>query len=465
MTELTRKVAEFACALRLDAIPVPVRHEAKLHILDSIGCGIAGASSTLAQQVFDYLAIEHREGPCPVLGAPLRFGPAAGGFANSAAMNALDFDDGFEIAGRGMGHPGATIVAAGLSAAFMTKVGGAAFLAAVIAAYEINNRLIRAMQPSYGRFREVYGVCQHQTVGAAIAYGRLAGLDATGLENAIGLAATLANVPSLRKYNWDDRPLISLKDFNAPATESGIRAVQLHAAGIVGSRDVLGGENGFWRMLGSDQFDPDSMLAALGADWTLPHNSFKSFPVCRWIHTALEAFAEVVATHSVAASEIEQVSVHTSRGMARDFMVQAPVTMVDAQFSLPFCIAALALGLPPGAAWYRPETLRRDDIAAFGRRVVAEIDPEIDALMSGPLRRPAARVTLRARGADFASRLIEFPSGSAESPIADASVEAKFTTNAAPAIGPAKAEELFTRLMRIEVEPDAGAVFALGRTG
>jgi 2-methylcitrate dehydratase PrpD len=465
---LTRQAADFACALRLDTVPEPIRHEAKLHILDSIGCGIAGASSTLAQQVLNYLAIEHRAGPCPVLGAALSFGPAAAGFANSAAMNALDFDDGFEIAGRGMGHPGATIVAAALSAAFTARVGGAAFLEAVIAAYEINNRLIRAMQPSYARFREVYGVCQHQTVGAAIACGRLASLDAAGLENAIGLAATLANVPSLRKYNWDTRPLVSLKDFNAPATEAGIRAVQMHAAGLVGARDVLGGESGLWRMLGSDQFDADGMLAGLGTErapeWTLPYNSFKSFPVCRWIHTALEAFAEVAATHRVAASEIEQVTVHTSHGMVRDFMDHAPATMVDAQFSLPFCLAALALGLAPGAAWYRPETLRRADVAAFGRRVVAEIDPDVDALMTGPLRRPAGRITLRARGTDFVSRLIEIPSGSAESPIGDASVEAKFIANAAPVIGPALAEEFRARLMRIESEPDAGAVLELGRT-
>ena len=150
-----------------------------------------------------------------------------------------------------------------MSAAFTAPVSGAAFLAAIIAAYEINNRLIGAMQPSFARFREVYGVCQHQSVGAAVAYGCLAGLDAAGLENAIGHAATLANVPSLRKYNWDDRPLISLKDFNAPATEAGIRAVQFHAAGLIGSRDVLGGESGFWRMLGSDQFDAGGMLAGL----------------------------------------------------------------------------------------------------------------------------------------------------------------------------------------------------------
>ena len=121
------------------------------------------------------------------------------------------------------------------------------------------------------------------------------------------------------------------------------------------------------------------------------HNAFKSFPVCRWMHTALEAFAEVVAAHQLAATEIEQVTVHTSRRHgARFHGSTAPATMVDAQFSLPFAIAAQALGIAPGAAWYRPETLRRADVLGFARRVVATVDPDIDALMTGPLRRPAA---------------------------------------------------------------------------
>src|SRR5262249_41777805 len=155
------------------------------------------------------------EGACPVLGSWHSFGPAAAAFGNAAAMNALDFDDGFEIDGRGMGHPGATIVAAAISAPYAGDVDGATFLAAVIAAYEIHNRLIHAMQPSIERFREVYGVCQHQAIGAAIAFGKQAGLGAEALENAIGLAATLTSVPSLHKYNWNRRPIISLKDFNA----------------------------------------------------------------------------------------------------------------------------------------------------------------------------------------------------------------------------------------------------------
>lgn len=452
---LTRHVSEFAVGLRLEDVGEAVRAKAKLHIIDSVGCGIAGARSELAQQVLRYLDIEHREGPCRILGDARRFGPAAAAFGNSAAMNALDFDDGFEIAGKGMGHPGASIVAAAASAAYMKDITGSQFLTAVIAAYEINNRLIRAMQPTFERYLQVYGVCQHQSVATSIAYGKLLGLDETALENVIGLAATLANVPSLRKYNWERRPLISFKDFNAPATEAGVRAVQLNACGLSGSKDVLDGDHGLWRMLGSDQFDAASILSELGTSWTLHHNSFKSFPVCRWMHTALEAFAAVVDQHDLLADHIELVTVHTSSGIVRDFMQRTPSTMVDAQFSLPYAIAVQAFGIAPGAEWYETTTMRRNDLNDFAKHVVAVVDPTIDSMMTGPQRRPAARVDVCCAGRVYRSEVFEYPSGSADNPIPATIVYAKFIANTAPFLGKTAADALLLKLQSIEEAPNS----------
>ena len=458
MSSLTGRIADFSLRLKLADVPDDVLAKAKLHVLDAIGCGIAGASSDLARRMLAYVDLEHRAGPCPVFGSGRRFGPAAAAFSNAAAMNALDFDDGFEVDGKGMGHPGATIIAAAASASFVCEVDGPAFLTAVIAAYEVNNRLVRSMQPSLERFRQVYGVCQHQTVGAAIVFGRLIGLDAAGLENALGLAATLANIPSLRKYNWERRPLMSLKDFNAPAAEAGVRAIQLHCCGLVGSKAVLDGDAGLWRMLGSDRFDPGLLVAGLGSEWSLLTNSFKPYPACRWMHTALEAFATLVSKHALTPDEIEKVTIHTSAAMARDFMDYEPATMVDAQFSLPFALAAIAHDIRPAARWYEPETLARTDLRSFGRRIVAIVDPAIDDTMSGPARRPAGRVSIRSRGRRISSALITYPRGGAERPMSAAEISAKFLENAGPVLGMEHARHLMDRLKNIKAEPVVSAV-------
>jgi 2-methylcitrate dehydratase PrpD len=406
------------------------------------------------ERILAFLDLEHGAGSCPVLGADRVYGPAAAAFANAASMNALDFDDGFEVDGRGMGHPGSTIVAAALSFISERAISGAEFLTAIIAAYEINNGLIRAIQPSLERFRQVYGVCQHQSIGAAIACAKLAGLEAEEIENVLGFAGTLANVPSLRKYNWESRPLVSFKDFNAPAAETGVRAVQLHRVGLTGAKNVLDGEGGLWRMLGSDQFAPDLLVAHLGRDWTVLQNAFKPYPACRWMHATLEAFEAVMAEHGGGA-EIDAVTVLTSAGMARDFMDRAPSTMIDAQFSFPFAVAALALGIA-AHDWHRPETLASKAVRAFTARVSAVVDPEVDRLMEAG-RRPAGRVLVRIQGCTYDSGLVRCPRGGSDRPMSDKEVLAKFVANARPFLG-SGAEAMLASLASLEAQPDLGAI-------
>ena len=453
----TATLARFASDLRYEDIPVDLRQSIKLHIIDSLCCGVAGGWTESTMQLTRFARAEHAGGSCPVFGSASRLGPVAAALVNAGAMNALDFDDGLEFDGRGMGHPGATIVAAALSAIWDRQVSGAEFITAVAAAYEVNARVILSMQPSFERFRDVYGVCQHQGIAAALAYGRLVGIDAVGLENALGLAGTLACVPSLRKYNWEARPLVSLKDFNAPAAEGGVRAVRLHGAGLIGARNVLDGEHGLWRMLGSDRFDAHALLDCLGDDWLARNASFKLFPTCRWMQTALESFRTVRDAHDLRAHEIEAITVLSFSGMARDFMDAAPSTAIDAQFSLPFALATLTLGDHPAAHWYTPDTLRDPGLLSMAKRVQAVTDPRFEAEMTSARRRPAGQVVVSARGRDLHGPALIHPLGSRERPASDASLLAKFADNLAPARDTAS---IVADLMTMDEHTDMGALVA-----
>ncbi|MBS7543899.1 MmgE/PrpD family protein [Ancylobacter oerskovii] len=457
---VTAAVSRFAAGFDGAGIPAAVRAKARLHIMDSLGCGLAGAPTDMQKRILAATRAEARPGPCRVLGEAEGFGPVAAAFVNAAAMNALDFDDGLEDEnGRGMGHPGASLVAAALSAAFERPVSGAAFVTAVALAYEVNNRLIRAMQPSLERFRLVYGVCQHQAIGAAIAYGRLMGLDAGGMENALGFAGSFANVPSLRKYNWERRPLVTFKDFLAPAAEAGVRGVALHRAGLVGARAVLDGPSGLWRMLGSDQFEPQRLTDGLGARWTLGFNTIKPYPACRWMHATLGACEALLADHAIPAEAIEAVTVHTDAALLRDFMDARPLSINDAQFSFPYAIAALALRLDR-PRWYEAANMASPELLSLADRVTGAVDAQASALMSGQ-RRPAGRVAIRLKdGTHHHSPLsVEAPGGVAR-PLPEGAVEAKFAANAAVALGDEGAAGLLALLDHIENVPDIGAALA-----
>lgn len=456
---LTRTVAAFAAGLAYEAIPERVLARARLHILDTIGCAVAGRDIDIAQAARAVAARTGGEGACRVFGAAGRFSPTAAALANAVIANALDFDDGFEVAGKGMGHPGASLVPAALAALAEAPVSGRDFLTAIVAAYEINNRLILAMQPTAARFAEVYGIAQHQTVGAAIAHGRLLGLDAKGMTNAIGLAGALTPLPSLHKYNWLSRPIISLKDCVAPAAQAGVQAVVMGQAGFVGSTDMLDGPTGYWRMIGSDRFAPSFLADGLGEHWLVERGSFKLYPACRWLAPALEAFETAFARSGLVADEIATIEIASFGVIAEKLMERTPTNAVDAQFSLPFTIGAIAAGLPGGAAWFAPEAFANPRLRAAAAKVAVAVDPEMDRLMNGETRRPSARATVIGRDGRRIVHQVGAPLGGEARPVSDSVIIQKAEHNLA-ALGAAPAP-LVRRLLALEQESDMRELIGL----
>ncbi|MCS6067507.1 MmgE/PrpD family protein [Klebsiella variicola subsp. variicola] len=204
----------------------------------------------------------------------------AAAFANAAMINGLDHDDGVEIDGKGLGHPGPHWFAAAMVALDLNPepVAQDVLITTLAAGFEVNNRLIHAIQPSAERFSQVYGVAQHQSIGAAVVAGRLLGLNPEAITSRGGPGRRVNTAPSLHQYNWRQRPLLSLKDAVAPAAQAAVQAVIVAQRGLSGSLDVLDGEQGFWRMIGSDQFAPDRLTDELGSHWYAGYGSFKRYP-------------------------------------------------------------------------------------------------------------------------------------------------------------------------------------------
>ncbi|MCA6999106.1 MmgE/PrpD family protein [Dickeya solani] len=455
---LTLTLARFACQLAPEAIPALWRRTIVLHLLDTLGCGVAGLESDVFLQAQRMARQQYAVGASPVLGSQDGLSALGAAFVNSAAMNALDYDDGFERDGRGMGHPGATLVAAALAALDGRQVSGARLLCALAAGWEINGRVILAQQPSPERFRQVYGVCQHQSIGAAVVFGLLSGCDAVGLENAIGLAASLTPLPGLHKYNWQQRPLVAFKDYNAPATEAGVRGVLLHREGVIGPRDVLGGEHGFWRMAGSDRCDTSLLMDGLGDEWRLRHASFKRYPVCRWMHTALAAFELLLTQQRLSPDRIARIQVIGSRTLVRQFADTQVLSETDAQFSVPLALACLAYGLPR-QGWSDAAARRNMTLLAFARRVELVVDDELDRLMAVQ-RRPVNRVRVDVDGQWLNAPAVDYPPGCEQNPMVEAEIVRKCRDNLSRRLGENESDRLIDALLELERQPDAGALLA-----
>lgn len=446
-TTATRQLVKFACTLQAQAIPEAIRHKVSLHLLDGLGCGWAASQHQSSEPTIRSARLFGGTGDCSVFGHT-GFSPLAAAFSNAAVINGLDHDDGVEIDGKGLGHPGATLIAAAMAALDIspTPVSHEALITALTVGFEVNNRLIHAIQPSAERFDQVYGVAQHQSISASMVAGLLLELNEQQLHNAVGLAATLTPLPSLHQYNWQQRPLLSIKDAVAPAAQAAVQAVIMAQQGMNGSLDVLDGEQGFWRMIGSDQFAPEILTHDLGSYWYVYYGSFKIYPACRWLACALESMETLVQETGWLAEDIQSVEVHTFPRIVDDMMDYRPQTVTDAQFSLPWTIAAVAAGLAPGANWYAEQNMQSPALRALSDKVTAILDPDFAARMTGPDRQPGARVVLTHVNGSRSVQERFKPLGSAERPISESDVIAKARLNLTGQN--VNAEALLTRVMQ-----------------
>lgn len=429
-TTSTRQLMRFATTLQAQSIPEAVRHKISLHLLDALGCGWAASQHHSSESAIRAARLFGGQGECSVFGQT-GFSPLAAAFGNATVINGLDHDDGVEINGKGLGHPGATLIAAAMVALDLspTPISHETLITALTVGYEVNNRLIHAIQPSAARFNQVYGVAQHQSIGAALVAGLLLGLDEHLLHNAVGLAATLTPLPSLHQYNWQQRPLLSLKDAVAPTAQAAVQAVIMVQHGLSGSLDVLDGEQGFWRMIGSDQFAKDILTDALGSHWYANYGSFKRYPACRWLACALESMDALIQQTGWLAEDIRSVEVYTFPRIVDDMMDYRPQTVTDAQFSLPWTMAAVAAGLSPGADWYTEHNMQNPALLCLADKVTAFVDADFSARMTGPARQPGARVVLTHVNGNRSVEERFKPLGSLERPLSESDVLAKARLN------------------------------------
>ena len=78
----------------------------------------------------------------------------------------------------------------------------------------------------------------------------------------------------------------------------------------------------------------------LGDVWTIERNYIKPYPICRWAHAALDALSGLIRENGFAADDVTMIEVNTFAGAAALFPGM-PATTSQAQYSLPFALAAM----------------------------------------------------------------------------------------------------------------------------
>jgi 2-methylcitrate dehydratase PrpD len=456
MDTAAERFASFSSSLTVDAIPEEVVEAAKLHILDTLGCGLAAHALDAAPAAREAMTEPGISGPATVIGVTRGLPAADAALVNGVTCHALDFDDTHTGA---IAHVSVAVVPATLAAAQSERASGADLLAAAVAGNEIVTRLGMAVGSSFhARGFHPTSVCG--VLGATAAVARVRGLDAETAVNALGIAGSMAS--GVMEYLADGS---STKQLHPGwAAHAGIIATRLAAHGGTGPSSIIEGRFGLYRaFLGRDDVDIATQLADLGERWETPRIAFKPYPACHYVHASVDATAQALAETPFAIDDIEEiVALTTEAGVSLVLEPLAdkhrPRTAYEAKFSLPYSIASLLVRGKVDVSTYTVEAIAEQDVL----ELASKVRYEIKAYDTFPQALPGG-VRIRLRDGRTLEAELAYQRGGPDNPMTAGQVREKFRANATLALGDSDVELLEEAVMALERRNDLRAFEVLSR--
>src|SRR5437870_1173653 len=364
MAEETVRLAEYAAGLRYEDLPPEVIDCARDAIIDTVAACICGAALPWSRIVIDYAERTGLGGASHILGRGSAVQAPAAALANGALAHAFELD---ALTRPGAGaHPGATVLPPALAVAQQPGVAasGRDLIAAFVAGNEVMIRIGRATgHTNEGRGFHAPG--NTGPFGAAVACGRLLGLDAAKMACALGIAGSLAG--GLLEFAKGDGGMVKRLHLGR-ASEAGVLAASLAAAGFTGPRTVLEGEFGFLRVFCSE-FDESKLTRNLGREYVTLSTVLKRYPVHATAHAAVRAVRDLQALHGFAADDVEAIAVTGNKRMVERHAIAEPADLMLAQYSIPFCVALALHREARDPESYDERALADPQIRALTRRV------------------------------------------------------------------------------------------------
>lgn len=450
---LTRDLCEAVAALAPADLGDTTLRAASHVLLDATGV-MLGASAMTEVQPFISLARATGAGPSRVLGTELRTAPAQAALANGAMAHALDYEDAFDLK---PGHPNASLVPALIALAQSEGgVSGRRLLAALAIGCEVSCRIALALRQDM----EVGGwypppMCAG--LGATIGTGWMLGLNAEQLQDALSLALCQITMPGEIKHS--QRTVVRAVREGFPA-QAAVTSVLLAREGVAGFEQPLEGRHGFYALYAGGKFDAADLVGGWGEGWWIERLTFKPWPSCRGTHPFIEMALDLRARHAIDASQIASIDI--ANDDVQQMLVEplarkaAPQTLIDAKFSVPFCVGlAFAKGRVDLDS-FTGDTLHDADVLDVSAKVAAH-------LAEGQEWQRGSGGALRVRmsdGREFDAD-VDNARGCPARPLSEADLVAKFIDCADRAkVPPADASALASDILAIADSSDAGSVFA-----
>ena len=439
----TQSLARFITESRFEALPEALRHEGRRSILNHIGCALGVARDPAVVTALEIMRESSGKAVASVYGQREKLGVMEAAFVNAIASNLLDYDDTHL---RTVIHPSAPVAPAVFALAEETGATGAEVLHAFLLGGEVACRIGNAVSP--GHYARGWHITASTGVfGAAAAAARLLRLSAEQTADALGIAASQSG-------SIVENLATAAKNIGVGnAARTGILAARFAARGYRAAPLSIEGPLGWARAMG-DEAQVKEITEGLGQRWEIARNTYKPYAAGIVFHAVIDACLELRETIGAAVTQIARVTV------AGDALLLARGDRVvrnerDTRVSIHHCAGiALALGRADVADFEMP-AVQDTELAALRAKVVAECDAS--------LPRGAARVTIALANGSTHQAYVEHPRGSAERPLSDAELAAKYRANAVLGGMTSDVQAQIAALWALDQAPSTAPLMALLR--
>jgi 2-methylcitrate dehydratase PrpD len=457
MEKMTEKFAEFCEDIKFDNLPLDVVKRTKLLILDTVGIIIRArhdAEST-PSLVSSIEKLEMNNGSCQVFSDKNSYTPSAAALLNGTLAHSLDFDDTHAEASL---HSSAPILSAALAAAQMKKSSGQELITACVLGYEIQIRLGLAGGSSAHYKKGFHPSATCGIFGAAAAAGYLIGLNKQQFISAFGIALSQSagSMQFLTDGAWTKRSHVG------QAAQNGLNCAIMAGEGFKGPSEAFEGQWGYLHAYASGG-NIEKAMHGLGEAYETLNLGVKPYPSCRYSHAAIDGLVELKNELGFSSKNLDDIDIGLSETALNIIGYplqdkQNPKSIVDGQFSMPFC-AAVAIE-DGGLTWddYKIHLENKETISLCNR---IKVSPDKDAEDCCP-EFMSAKVKVVVDGVKY-EKFVKIPKGEPDNFMKDSEFISKFKGLTEPYLSSKRINQLTDLMLRMDSVNNVNSIFELSQ--
>ena len=453
MENMTEKFAEFCEQLKYEDLSPEVIKRTKLLILDTVGIIIrarhdAESTSSLVSAIDK---LEMNNGSCQVFSDKKKYSPSAAALLNGTLAHSLDFDDTHAEASL---HSSAPILSAALAAAQMNKSSGQELITACVVGYEVQIRLGLAGGSSALYKKGFHPSATCGIFGAAAAAGYLMGLNKEQYISAFGIALSQSagSMQFLTDGAWTKRSHVG------QAAQNGLSCAIMAGEGFKGPSQAFEGQWGYLHSYASGG-DVNKATTGLGEEFETLNLGVKPYPSCRYSHAAIDGLIELKKELKFSSDDLDDIDIGLSETALNIIGYpltdkQHPKSVVDGQFSMPFCAAVTVKS--GGLQWddYKNHLNNKDTLSLCNK---IKVSPDEDAEKCCP-EYMSAKVKVVVKGEKY-EKFVKIPKGEPENFMEDVEFISKFKGLTEPYLSKQRVDQLTDLMLKIDQANNVNSIF------